>query len=179
LSDGLAIVLLIFVIALPLIVIGYVIALHTAGAVMVHGLPHLSETGVGSAAPWSDLLVSLFQPGAVDRALELLGKFQQLRDQSAFLVLFGTGTLIVLAAVLTALLATVAATVLHGGPIWHRRFGLEVVVARDGSFPSWSRASGRWLLAVLFSPCAPFFILAGRRGPHDLLSGCDVRRRPT
>lgn len=165
------------VIALPLAAIGYVIALHAAGAIIVDGLPRVGN-GPSTGAPWGALVASLVEYGALGRAVDLLPRFPHLVDRAPFLVLFATGTLIALAAVLLMLFTTVAATVLHGGPVWHRRLGLEVVMIGDGAFPSWSRSAWRWLLALLLWPLAPLTIALRCRSLHDVLSGCEVRRRP-
>lgn len=178
LLDGASLFAVTLVIALPLAIAGYVIALHSAGAVVIDGLPRSGPVLGVAAAPWGELVSTLIQPGACARAIEMVGHLHHARDQAGFLVLFGTGTLVTLATVLITLLWTVAATVLHGGPRWHRRLGLEVVMAGDGSFPSWTRSSCRWLLVLLLWPFAPFFLVAGRRSPHDLISGCAVRVRP-
>ncbi len=163
-------------ITLPLAAAGYIVALHAAGAQVVDHLPRPGGGGPGS--PWGELVVSLFMPGAIDRAAEMLPYLQRLPDRSPFLALFTAGTLMVLATVLLLLLVTVAATVLHGGPLWHRRMGLEIVRAADGAYPSWTRGTIRWFLALLLAPLAPIAIALRRRSLHDLLSGCDVRRRP-
>lgn len=174
--DGALIAGLWLVMALPLAIVGYVVALRAAGAVVVDHLPRLGTSGPG--APWGELVATLAEPGTLGRAVDLLPLIQHLQDRTPFLVLFATGTLIALATVLLLLLTTVAATVLHGAPVWHRRLGLEVVVASDGAYPSWARCTWRWLLAFLLWLPAPIAIMLRRRGLHDVLSGCEIRRRP-
>lgn len=68
----------------------------------------------------------------------------------------------------------VAASVYHGGPWLHRRFGLHLVVHRNGHNPGWLRALIRWTVLAVTWPLAPVTAALGIRGLHDLLSGCEI-----
>lgn len=176
-GDGALITCAFLVLTLPILAIGYVIALHAANAVIVDHLPRLGY-GPNPGSPWGALTASLVEPGALGRAIDLAPEIQRLADRTPFLVLFASGTLLTLVAVLLLLFATVAATVLHGAPLWHRRLGLEIVMVGDGAYPSWTRSAWRWFLALALWPAAPIAIALGHRSLHDVLSGCAVRRRP-
>ena len=163
--------------AVPPLVVGYALALRAAGAVMRDGLPRLSFTA-DQPASVLQLAGSLLHAGGLARGLDMASELQQNYQRLPALLLFTGVTVAVLAFVLTHLLLTVVATVLRGGPLWHRRLGLAIVDARTGAWPGWGRAFARWSLLLGLWPLAVIAALLRRSGPHDRLSGCLVRTRP-
>lgn len=177
LVDGVLIAISILCIAIPLAAFSYVIALHAANAIIVDELPRIIEISTPGAG-WGALLASLTEPGTCARFADTVVQMHKMSNKTPFLILFIGGTLISLIALLILLFTTLAATVLHGGPYWHRRCSLEIVQLSNGAYPSWLRSAWRWLMVFLCWPLAPITIALQRRSIHDLLSGCAVRRRP-
>ncbi|MBA3685662.1 MAG: FHA domain-containing protein [Planctomycetes bacterium] len=171
--DGASILVRIAILALPILICGYGIALVQAGAAMQHGLPVL---GAGDRAGAVDLALSLFAPGGLARAGEMLGTLRH-SGQRPFLIVFLALTCGMLVAVQAYLFATVVATMRHGAPYWHSRFGLAVVDARTGDPPTWMATMIRWLALLALWPIALGFAVASRRGPHDRIAGTELRRR--
>ncbi len=170
-------VLVALALALPPLVAGYVVALRAAGAVLRNGLPRLSFTP-DQPATMLDLAGTLLHPGALPRSLEIAGELQQHSQYLPAIVLFTGVTVAVLAFMLTLLLMTVVASVLRGGPLWHRRLGLAIIDTRTGAWPGWGRALARWSLFAVLWPLALVTACLGRVGVHDRLSSCAVRPRP-
>lgn len=171
LLDGLQISVVSLLLAAPIAVLGYVLALRQAGAGLSNGLPSLavlSETPV----PLGVLAASLLHDGGLAQALYLAG---QLRG-TPFLILYLAIALSALVFLLTHLLGTVMATVRHGGPWWHRRLGLNIIQLSTNAAPSWEVAWRRWSLLLLFWPLAALSLARGQDGPHDRWSGCVVRK---
>lgn len=162
--------------AVPPLVVGYALALRAAGAVLRDGLPRLSYTA-DQPATLLQLAGTLLHAGGLSRALEVAGELQEHYQRLPALLLFTGVTVAVLAFVLTHLLLTVVATVLRGGPLWHRRLGLAIIDARTGAFPGWGRALARWSLLLVLWPVAVVAAVVGRTGPHDRVSGCRVHAR--
>jgi len=162
--------------ALPPLVVGYVLALRAAGAVLRDGLPRLTYT-TNEPASAAALAGSLLHAGGLQRAWTLASELQQHYEPLPALLLFAGVTAATLAFVLTHVLGTVVATVLRGGPLWHRRLGLAIVDSRTGAWPGWGRALARWSLLLVLWPLAPLGVLRRRRGLHDRLSGCEIRIR--
>lgn len=94
-----------------------------------------------------------------------------------FLLLFLSWAVGAVTIELTLLLRLVAATVGQGAPVFHRHVGLVIAVRRNGHHPGWARSLWRWTLLCATAPLALVTAVAGRRGLHDLLSGCEVRKR--
>jgi hypothetical protein len=166
----------ILVLVVPTLMAGYGWSLWQAGSIIDQGLPRLA-LNPAQAADTAALAMTLWHPGGMERAAELVTRLARADDQQPFLTLFATGTLAVLTAVMVLILGTLAATVVRGAPFWHRRLGLEIVEARTGYFLTWTRALLRWLLVALLWPFAVLALPARSRSPHDLLSGCQVRAR--
>jgi hypothetical protein len=164
------------VLSVPPLVAGYVLALRSAGAVLRDGLPRLSYGG-GDAASALGIAGSLVRPGGLARAVGMAGELQQHYERLPTLLLLGGVTVATLAFVLTHFLATVVATVLRGAPLWHRRFGLEIVEVRTGAWPGWGRALARWSLLLVLWPFAALTAALRWRGLHDRIAGCAVRSR--
>ena len=162
--------------AVPPLVVGYALALRAAGAVLRDGLPRLSYTA-DQPATLLQLAGTLLHGGGLSRAMEVAGELQEHYQRLPAVLLFTGVTVAVLAFVLTHLLLTVVATVLHGGPLWHRRLGLAIIDARTGAFPGWGRALARWSLLLVLWPIAVVTAAAGRTGLHDHVSGCRVHAR--
>ncbi|MCK6488032.1 MAG: FHA domain-containing protein [Planctomycetes bacterium] len=174
--DGLTAVLAILLLALPVALLGWMGGVTKAGVAI--GADRLPQLVPGAHTELADLAAALLRPGALSRVLQLADALRQLDDRGPFLLVFLGCTGAVLLLVLVVLLGLVGATVINGGPTWHRRLHLKILVARNGHHPGWGRAGWRWLLATLLWPIGLVAACCGRRSPHDLLSGCEVRHRP-
>ncbi|MDA3959429.1 MAG: FHA domain-containing protein [Planctomycetota bacterium] len=159
---------------IPGILGGYCIALHQAGARVAEGVPVLVE--VGEPASLLDLAATLTGPNGRDAIGPLLDALRS-EHRQAFLVFFIGATAAVLAWVLIVIIWLVAATMIKGAPYWHRRFNLVIRERDSGYFPSAVRCLWRWTLVAALGWLAPIAILLAHRSPHDVLSGCTLRRR--
>jgi hypothetical protein len=158
-----------------LLVAGWAAGLTKAGAVLDRaGLPILVP---GQSPPLGGLLRSLERPGGLARAVDLAQALRQSQDQGPFLLLFLGGLAGVLVLALAVLLILIAPTVGSGAPLSHRLLRLRVASAHNGHHAGWLAATVRWLVLIACAPLAPLWILAGRRGPHDLLAGTELRPR--
>jgi hypothetical protein len=173
--DSLHIMLAMSLACLPLLALGYVLGLERAGAIIDSSLPHLVDHPPQPAKAW-DIVASLFASGGLPRAWILVAQLYQRDDQHPFLILFSCAAAAFLAALLVILFGLVAATVLRGGPRWHRWLGIEIVDHQSGYYPTWGRALARWALFALFLPLSPIGLFFSR-GLHDRCSGCRVRHR--
>lgn len=166
--DALQTSVLALVVATPAAITGLAFALNRGGASIQDGLPVLVFDQARS--PVSDLAWTLCSPQGLSQAFTLFEPLG-LREPSA-------QTLFILALVLAGLIflavhlaATIAATILVGGPMWHRRLHLRIV-ADDRSTPSVGAIVLRWCLLLVLWPQAVWSCLHGRAGIHDRLSGC-------
>lgn len=166
--------LLALALALPGVVGGYAGALRQAGASLDHGVPVL----VAEAEPAGllDLAGSLITASGRSAAPLLLDTMRA-EHRSAFLIFFVGTTATVLAWVLIGIVFLVAATMVKGAPYWHRKLDLVIRETESGYYPSAPRCLARWGLLLLLAWAAPICIALARRSPHDLLSGCTLRRR--
>lgn len=160
--------ILALVVAIPVAITGLGFALNRGGASIHDGLPVLVFDQARS--PVSDLAWTLCSPQGLSQAFGLFESLG-LREPKA-------QTLFVLALVLAGLVfiavhlaATIAATILVGGPMWHRRLHLRIVAA-DRSAPSVGAIVLRWGLLLVLWPQAVWSCLHDRAGIHDRLSGC-------
>lgn len=173
--DSVQTLLLMTISAAPLLILGYVLGVSRAGAIIDGGLPRLVEHP-HQPALLMEIAASLFAHGGLERASSLVIQLYHRDDQHSFLSLFACASAALLAALLVIVLNLVSATVLRGGPLWHRRLGIEIVEHQTGYFPTWGRALTRWLLFGLFILAVPVGLLVSR-GLHDICSGCRVRHR--
>jgi pSer/pThr/pTyr-binding forkhead associated (FHA) protein len=157
------------------LVIGWAAGLAKAGAILDRGgLPVLAP---GQTPPLGELLHSLILPGGLARAWDLVGALRQAQEQAPFLLMFLGATTAVLAIALTGLLGLVAPTVSNGAPLGHRMFRLRIAQRRNGHHPTWVASGVRWLALLVLWPVAWLWIGLGRRGPHDLIAGTEIRSR--
>ena len=175
LLDSLQTAVVMTIVSAPLLLLGYVMGLKRAGAIMDGGLPHLVDHPLQPAHP-VEIATSLLSLSGIDRASALVAQLYHRDDQQAFLSFFSCSTAAVLAAMLVVVLGLVSSTVLHGGPFWHRFLGIEIVEHQTGYFPTWMRSLARWLLFALLIVASPIGLLLSR-GLHDRFSGCRVRSR--
>ncbi len=173
--DCLQLLLAMALVCLPVLVTGYVLGLVRAGAIIDSTLPRLVDHPVQPARAY-DIVASLFASGGLERAGTLITLLYQRDDQLPFLSLFSCAAAALLAALLVALFGLVSATVLRGGPLWHRWLRIEIVEHQSGYYPTWGRALARWALFAVLAPLSPFGLLFPR-GLHDLCCGCRVRHR--
>jgi pSer/pThr/pTyr-binding forkhead associated (FHA) protein len=159
----------------PILVFGYALALNQAKAIIHNGLPYLAGRGTPASMP--ALAGSLLHEGGIAHAVRVIGLLQTHFERTPFLTLYVTVTLSVLIFLLTHLLSTVVATVLRGGPFWHRWLGLTIIDLSTNAPPSWSVSLRRWFLLLVLWPLAPFSILRKEDGLHDRISGCAVRQQ--
>jgi hypothetical protein len=176
LGDLLFLGLTVVVVLVPIAWFGYAAALHTAGAALDGDIPRLGHAG--DPAGWYALITALSMPTGWTGLDGILSQISGSSDRSAFAVLFATITAMLLAAALTVIFTSVRATVHGGGPWCHRALRLEIIATAEHAWPSWERATLRWLLMILFLPLALVVVPFGWRGVPDALCGCDVRRRP-
>ena len=157
--DALQTSLISLVISAPIAVFGYALAMHQADAVIRDGLPRLADH---SDIPASLLALagSLLQPGGLAHAKLMAGQLQHHGNHTAFLILYIAVTFSVLVFFLTHLSSTVVATVLRGGPFWHRWLGLNIVDVTTNASPNWSLAMHRWCLLLVLWPLAVVSTLA-------------------
>jgi hypothetical protein len=151
---------------------GYAGALAAAGAVVVHGVPRIAP---GHPAGLFELLATLLQSDGWAAAPEAASLAASSSVVAAGILVTGLAFGSLFSAV-GLLWVIVLPTAEHGAPDGHRRRGLAIVRERDGARPSWSRACVRWGLAGVLWPLAIPAALIGMRAPHDVLSGCRVRR---
>jgi hypothetical protein len=173
--DCLQLLLAMALASLPLLIIGYVLGLERAGAIIDSGLPRLVEHPPQPAKAY-DIVASLFASGGLHCAWTLIAQLYQRDDQQPFLSLFSCAAAALLAALLVLMLGLFSATVLRGGPLWHRWLGIEIVEHQSGYYLTWRRALARWVLFVLLIPASPIGLFLPR-GLHDLCCGCRVRHR--
>lgn len=138
------------------------------GRFAVPGAPAASLGGLLGAC----LTVQAWQ-GLGDLARQIHGQ----GTLGPFLLLFLSWAVGAVTVELTLLLRLVAATVGQGGPALHRRCGLVIAVRRNGHHPGWVRALWRWTVLGATAPLALVTAACGQRGLHDLVSGCEVRKR--
>lgn len=173
LFDGMQTSIASVVVALPVALLGLALALHRAGASVDDGLPRIAfdqpAAGLGS------LLAAVSSPSGVAQTYALIPHLKTVDQGVPFLIAILALMLALLLFVLAHLLITVVATILHGGPYWHRRFGLRIVEQSSGLPPGWNRALARWVLLLVLWPLAAWACVRGRRGLHDRWTGCDVR----
>ena len=157
------------------LIVGWAAGLAKAGAMLDRtGLPVLAP---GRTPPLSELMHSLVLPGGLARAWDLVGALRQAQDQAPFLLMFLGATTAVLAIALTALLGLVAPTVSNGAPLCHRMLRLRIAQWRNGHHPTWIASAVRWSVLLLFWPIIWIWVAVGRRGPHDLIAGTEIRSR--
>jgi hypothetical protein len=173
--DGLNTLLAMALVMLPLLALGYVLGLERAGAIIDSSLPRLVEHPPQPAKAY-DIVASLFAHGGVQRAWTLVASLYQRDDQQPFLSVFACAAGALLAGALVVLFGLVSATVLRGGPLWHRWLRIEIVEHQSGYYPTWGRALARWALFALLLPLSPIGLFLAR-GVHDLCCGCRVRHR--
>ncbi len=173
LFDGLQTSAASVVVALPVALLGLALALHRAGASVSDGLPRIAfdqpAAGLGS------LLLAVSNPSDVAQTYALIPHLKTVDQGVPFLIAILALMLALLLFVLVHLLTTVVATILYGGPYWHRRFGLRIVEQSSGLSPGWYRALARWVLLLVLWPQAAWACGRGRRGLHDRWTGCEVR----
>ena len=175
LADGSACMGTAFSIGGLALVIFWAAGLTKAGAILDRtGLPVLAP---GRTPPLGELLHSLVLPGGLARAWDLVGALRQAQDQAPFLLMFLGATAAVLAIALTVLLGLVAPTVSNGAPLCHRMFRLRIAQRRNGHHPTWVASTVRWCILLLFWPIIWIWVGLGRRGPHDLIAGTEIRSR--
>jgi len=151
-------------------------ALALAGAGVSDGVPRM---GAGGPAGFPAVLGSLLSSRGLATGLAAASLAASASPAAGLLLVLGAA-LSAMLAVAGLLLVLVVPTVARGAPAMHRRRGLVVVRAADGSPLGYPQALLRWLLAALLWPLAVPLVLMGLRSPHDLLSGCSVRRaRPS
>ncbi|MFM2092574.1 MAG: hypothetical protein RLZZ127_3063 [Planctomycetota bacterium] len=151
---------------------GYAAAARTAGARLADGLPALA--GNGPVAEWSQIMGSLAGWAGWERVWMLAPHLRG--DPAAFPWLFA-GLLVGLLTWTIAHAWVIAATVHHGAPPWHRRLGIVIVRASDGTACSWPRAALRWVLLGATLPMAALTGLLGRTGLHDRVAGTRLHDR--
>jgi pSer/pThr/pTyr-binding forkhead associated (FHA) protein len=151
---------------------GYAVALVAAGGRLDGGLPTLS--GTGDPAGWWTILMTLTGPAGWERAWALV---PHLRGTGAPFAWLFAGTMLGLLAWTVAHAWVISATVHAGAPPWHRRLGLVIVRAADGSTCSWPRAALRWVLLGATLPMAAITALAGITGLHDRIAGTRIHDR--
>ena len=154
--------------------VGTVMALVAAGAGFVNGAVALHAP---TPADLPTLVRGMLQPSAWAGIAELAQAIRAQPSSGPFLALFASWAVGAVIAELTLLLWLVAATVSTGAPWYHRRVGLVLVQRQSGHHLGWLRALVRWGLLGLTAPLALVTALLGRRGLHDLVVGCEVRRR--
>lgn len=147
-------------------------ALVAVGAGLDAGVPSLA---CGHAASFPDLLSAMLAPGGLRQALAI-APAASAAAPTATIILIGGAALAAVIAVGGLLAVLVVPTVTRGAPRMHRKRGLVIASVADGGPLGYGRALLRWLLAVALWPLAPIAILLGVRAPHDLLSGCMVKR---
>lgn len=147
-------------------------ALTVAGAGIGDGVAHL---GAGGPAGFTAIVGSLLDPRGISAGLAAAPHAASASPAAGLLLVIGAA-LAAMIAVAGLLFVLVVPTVLHGGPVMHRRRGLAVVRAADGGALGYPTALLRWLLAALLWPLAIPMALLQRRSPHDTLSGCTVRQ---
>lgn len=153
---------------------GTVMALLAADAGFVNGALALH---VATPGDLPTLVRGLLLPSAWAGIEELAQAIRAQPSSGPFLALFASWAVGAVVAELALLLWLVAATVGSGAPWCHRRVGLVLVQRKNGHHLGWLRALVRWGLLGLTAPLALVTTLFGRRGLHDLLTGCEVRRR--
>ena len=175
-ADSLTLVLLVAMTVFPLITAGYVWALAQTNVVIENGLPQLT-TVPNHVANGMEVASSLFHPGGLSRAGDIISRLMRADDQQPFMSLFAFFALGILIALVIVILHLIGATVVRGAPFWHRRLNIEVVEARTGYFLTWGRAVARWIAFLLLWPLAPIALALDRRALHDMLTGCAVRNK--
>lgn len=153
---------------------GTVGALAWSGAGVVDG--RFAVPGV-PAASLQELLRTCLGVHAWQGLGDLARQIHGQETLGPFLLLFLSWAVGAVTIELTLLLRLVAATVGLGAPAFHRRCGLVIAVRRNGHHPGWMRSLWRWTLLCATAPLALVTAVVGRRGLHDLLSGCEVRKR--
>lgn len=164
------------ILGVPVFSAGYAWALRMTGARLVDGVPSFAAGSTVAPAGWMDLMGSVFTLhglGAVPRTIASL----QSGNSQAFLVVFVAATLAALALVLVPLFTLVAASMVHGAPFWHRRFGLVIRHRQTGHHLAALHSLWRWLLVLILGPTAPISLLLGSEPLHDLLGGSRVETR--
>jgi Inner membrane component of T3SS, cytoplasmic domain len=121
--------------------------------------------------------VHLLSPSGWAQANDVARTVRQRDAGGPFLLLFAVWVGALVVAELTLLIGLAWATAQRGAPWWHRRHGLLIVTVRHGHHPGWLRSACRWLALGLTWPAACVTAALGRRGLHDLISGCEVRSR--
>lgn len=147
------------------------LVLARSGAGLVDGVPRLAP---GAASGAGELFASLLHPAGLAAGLDLAGAAAS--APAPRLLLAAAAALAAALAAAGVVWGLVLPTVRHGAPPGHRAASLVVVRAGDGRDPGFARALVRWTLAGLLWPLALIAIAAGCRAPHDLLSGCALRR---
>ena len=170
--DLLSLSSLALVVALVPLAAGLAHAAGAVGSVIQAGRVVIQPT---ASTPVLDLLLALLTPTGMAVMPSLA---RALLDYGgAFPGLFFGFSGAAIAVELVFLFGTVAATVRHGAPLWHRQLGLVLVVRRNGHRLGWLRAFGRWTLALILAPLAAVTIWGGGRSWHDRLSGVEVRSK--
>lgn len=162
------------VVALPVALLGLTLALHRAGASVSEGLPRIAFDQ--PAASVGSLLGAISSPAGLAHTSTLVPHLKAVDQGVPFLIAILALMLAGLLFLLVHLLITVVMTTLHGGPFWHRRYGLRIVERTSGLPPGWNLALARWSLLLLLWPQAIWACMRGRRGLHDRWTGCDVRK---
>lgn len=174
--DGLQTCLIGTILSLPIAVCSYGVALRQAHVILQDNLPRLPY-GTSEPATFTQIVMSLASLSGWQRAMELSELLHAHEDQKPFMLLFFGATLSILIFVLTHLLATVAATVLKGAPLWHRSQGLVLVNRSTGHYLGWGRAMLRWSLFFLLWPVGIISMALNKPSVYDMIAGSEVKPR--
>jgi hypothetical protein len=159
---------------LPCLLGGYVLALRQAQAGVLDRAPIIIEGIRPASTP--QLAATLLDANGW-RAVPTILDTLRIDHRPAFLLFFVAATAAVLAWLLVTLSLLVAATMIKGGPYWHRRLGLSIHDRHSGLSCSPGRSATRWLLVAVIGWMAPVFIVLCLPSPHDVISGCLLRYR--
>jgi hypothetical protein len=168
--------LIALLLSVPLAVCSYGFALRQAQAILQDNLPRMPY-GTAEPATFTQIVMSLTSAAGWQRAVSLCEQLHSHEDQKPFMLLFFGATLSILVFVLTHLLATVAATVLKGAPMWHRSRGLVLVNRATGHYLGWGRAMLRWTLYVFLWPLGIISVFMDKPSLHDVFAGSEIRPR--
>ncbi len=162
------------VVAAPVVVLGLAFGLQRAGASVVEGLPKIAFDQ--PVASLGSLIGSLCGLQGLAQTWTLIPHLRQTDHGVPFFIALVAVLLAGLLFLLVHLLTTVVATILYGGPFWHRRAGLRMVETRTGLPPGWSRACARWSLMLVVWPHALWAGWRGKTNLADRWTGLEVRR---
>jgi len=160
--------------AAPVAVLGLALGLQRAGASVVDGLPKIAFDQ--PVADLGSLIGSVCGLQGLAHTWTLIPHLRQTDHGVPFLIAMVAVMLAALLFLLVHLITTVVATILYGGPFWHRRAGLHIVETRTGLPPGWSRACARWGLMLVVWPHALWVGLRGKTNLADRWTGLEVRR---